>query len=121
MTVVSCKMNGLFSLGDSFGTMNTSDVIAGSLGVVSGTSEVLLPNIKTFNSTTKGLHRDKLSRIVGTRIGGNGPLLNVYLNVRVLLRHDCRCNVRRNLKLVRNRVQPVDRAVRRNLGVPRVN
>ncbi len=121
VTVVSCNINGLFSLISSFGTVNMSTIVAKSRARVEGTRGVVLPNIKTFKSTVTGLHGAKLSGIVVSRMGGNGRLLNVYLNVRLLFRGDCRCNRRRNLNLVGNDVGPVTRIVPASFGVPRVN
>lgn len=84
---------------------------------------MVLPNINSFGSTVAVLGSANLTSLMGRFTSANGPLLNVYLNVRLLFRDDRRGNVARNLGLLPNRIEHFPNTATRNraCGIPRVN
>ncbi len=98
-----------------FGGVNMSFRVASSGRMVTSDSCLILPNMKTFKDTVRGL--EPFRSMVGRRIRGSGPFLKVYLNRRVLVDSDRRSINIGNLSLFGKRT----RLLSKSIGVPRVN
>lgn len=117
--VVSCGTKGVGDIRGTLRCLKRRAIISEGPRILLGTSGMVLPNIKDFNSTVRGLGGCKLIPMVRRVIRGKAPFLKVYLKLRLLFRDDSRAPKIRNLKVLGKGVLHVPPDAK--LGVPRVN